>query len=94
MRLPIPPEAAARAIAAAFPPLRCVADVWDYNQFVLFRVFDEKDEPLLRMDKITATGYGSASGLRSIIETARANLSRRGVKVEPWEMPRLSTDER
>jgi len=92
-RLPISPEETARIISAAFSPLRCAAEPADYRNIVRFGVFDEKHEPLLRMDKVTSTGFGSASGLRSTIEAARSNLTRRGIKLDPWTMPPVSDDQ-
>ena len=35
------------AIQAAFSPLRCTAEIWDYQQKLRFRVFDTSDKAVL-----------------------------------------------
>lgn len=81
---------ASRIISEAFAPLHCVAEPFDYDKFVRFRVFDTNDESLLRMEKLTATDYGSVSSLESIIDHARSNLTRRGFELSSWQMPAVA----
>lgn len=40
-------EAAAKIIASAFAPLRCVAEPWDYGYRLRVHVFEESDKPVL-----------------------------------------------
>ena len=80
-------EAAAKIISNAFAPLHCGAEDFDFSRFVRFRVFDENDEPLLRMEKLTGMDYGTPKSLKFIIDHARSNLAKRGYALEPWEMP-------
>ena len=80
-------EAAAQIISNAFAPLHCGAEEFDFHRFVRFRVFDKNDEGLLRMEKLTSMDYGTPKSLKFIIDHARANLTRRGYALDPWEMP-------
>jgi hypothetical protein len=92
MNLPISPDEASRIIAGAFSPYRCVAEPWDYDHAVRFRVFDESDKVLLTIERVVPTGYGSFGGLRSTIEGARSTLMSRGYKLDPWAMPPVPID--
>ena len=86
METEISDERAAAILAEAFLPLHCGAEAYDYH-FVRFRAFDDSDEGLLRMEKLTPAQYGSHQVLGSIIEHARSNLIRRGYALDPWQMP-------
>jgi hypothetical protein len=39
-------------IQTAFRPFRCVAEVWDYDQKIRFRIFDADDQTLLTMPSL------------------------------------------
>ena len=80
-------ETAAQILSQAFVPLRCGAEAFDYDHCVRFRVFDANDEPLLRMEKLIRTDFGSVVALGSIISHARSNLADRGFALAPWQMP-------
>lgn len=87
MTLDISAATAVQVLLQAFAPLRCAAETFDYDRFVRFRVFDANDEPLLRMDKLTPTDYGSGRSLETIINHARSRLVHRGLALAPWQMP-------
>lgn len=78
---------AAQIISTAFAPLRCGAEAFDYDMFVRFRVFDKNDDPLLRMEKLTAMDYGTRKHLQLIIDHARSSLVERGFQLRHWVMP-------
>ena len=89
MQTEISDEAAVTILSEAFLPLHCGAETFDYR-FVRFRVFDENDDGLIRMEKLTPTQYGSPQALQSIIEHARSKLSHRGYTLHPWQMPDIN----
>ncbi|MGK2871228.1 MAG: hypothetical protein ACSLFL_03115 [Alphaproteobacteria bacterium] len=39
-------------VQTAFLPRRCVAEIWDYEHKLRFRVFDEQDKPVVTMEKV------------------------------------------
>lgn len=79
-------EQAAAVIGDAFAPLRCVAEPWDYNSKVRFRVFDG-DEPLLRQEDLTRTMVANPRRLEGAILHAREILMSRGYELAPWSFP-------
>lgn len=80
-------EDAAEVIGSAFSPLRCVAEPYDYNSKVRFRVFDDNDNSLLRMETLTRSQVADSRRLESIIAHARGNLTNRGYELAPWIFP-------
>lgn len=90
MSVEISSETAVEILSQAFAPLRCVAEAFDYNHFVRFRVFGANDEALLRMPKLTGTSFGSVTGLAATIDAARSNLTNRGFALAPWQMPAVN----
>ena len=87
MRTEISQYTAVSILSSAFRPLRCAAESVDYAEFVRFRIFDENDEPILRMEKLTAAQYGNRTALKQIIEHARESLKKKEVVLDPWQMP-------
>jgi len=83
-------EQAAEILGAAFAPLRCVAEPWDYRSKVRFRVFDAGDQPLLRQEDLTRSQVADPRRLESAIAHARSNLAHRGYELAPWVFPAIS----
>ena len=80
-------EQAAEELRSAFLPLRCGAEVFDFNQKVRFRVFGEEDQPLLSMANLVPDDYFSAARLTDLINRVRQDLiTHAGVNLEPWEL--------
>ena len=73
-----------RAVEAAFRPLRCVAEVWDYNQKLRFRVFDSSDRGVLKMPSLVLRELRDKSNLRSVLSAARSTVEEKGFRLEPW----------
>ena len=76
-------------LRSAFEPLRCVAEMYDYNSKARFRVYGQQDEPLLRMEKIEPYILGDRRLLSEIIEATRHKLVNRGIALRAWSMPVL-----
>ena len=73
-------------IESAFRPLRCAAEIWDYEQKLRLRVFDLKDRPVLRVDEIVLRTSRSVSQLVALIDDIRARICERGHTLEPWQV--------
>ena len=82
---------AALIICAAFTPLRCVAEPWDYGERVRFRVFDSSDEPVLTVDELLKKQFADAGDLRSVVNSWRTALAERGFELLNWEFPTTPT---
>jgi hypothetical protein len=83
-----------RVLRSAFEPLRCVAELYDCEESnkrkARFRVFNQSDEALLRMEGIEPFVLRDRRLLSEIIEAARNKLVGRGVALRAWSMPLLS----
>ena len=79
-------EIAVEIIATAFAPLRCIAEAWDYDYRIRFRVFD-KNEPLLNVDEVLKPQFSDPHRLSFIIDEARSNLTNRGFNLTAWQFP-------
>jgi len=84
---------AAQILSQAFAPLRCGADAFDYDHCVRFRVFGANDQPLLSMEKLVRSDFGSVLALGAIIDRARSKLVDRGFALAPWQMPAAASRE-
>ncbi|WP_146023677.1 MULTISPECIES: hypothetical protein [unclassified Pseudomonas] len=84
-------ESATSIIESAFTPLRCVAERWDYGERVRFRVFDSSDEPAFTVEELLKRQFADSSNLKSLIDSWRATLVKRGFVLESWEFPTIPT---
>lgn len=64
-------------VEAAFPPYRCVAEVWDYGQKLRFRVFNSEDEPLITMDELVLSSVRDSTSLDSLLVSVRQRIVHR-----------------
>jgi hypothetical protein len=80
------------ALETGFLPERCVAELFDYNNVVRFRVFGAKDE-ILHSGKIARPAYNSTENLRGCIEDARSEIERKGFELAPWQMLSMPSEE-
>lgn len=72
------------AVEAAFRPLRCVAEVWDYEQKLRFRVFDSHDRGVLTVPSLVLRDLRDQSNLKSVLSVARETVEEKGFRLEPW----------
>lgn len=75
-------------IERAFRPLRCVAEIWDYDQKVRFKVFDANDRDVIEVPSLVLREPRDDSNLRSILSAARAAVEEKGFRPEPWSLER------
>jgi hypothetical protein len=71
-------------VEGAFSPLRCVAEVWDYEKKLRFRVFDAKDEAVVTFPNEVIGNLRDESALKTLIQTARSRTEGKGHKLDPW----------
>jgi len=65
-------------IQSAFLPLRCVAEVVDYNKKIQFRVFGPNDEILLTFPDLVIDILRNDSYLMTILDGAKNKLRAKG----------------
>jgi hypothetical protein len=81
-------EQAISIIQRAFSPLRCGAEVYDYNEKIRLNVFNDTNESLLKLTDITRDEFSDTDRLGALLERLRENLAdHKGVQLESWKMP-------
>lgn len=78
-------EAVLSTVKDAFRPLRCGAEIFDYQAKLRFRVFDESDRALVGYPKLVLDDLRSRTRLSIVIEAARQRLEARGYVLDPWD---------
>lgn len=71
------------AVESAFRPLRCVAEVWDYEQKLRFKVFDQNDRGVVEVLGLVLHDVRDKSNLKSVLAQARAEVEEKGFHLEP-----------
>lgn len=54
-------------IETAFPPYRCVPEIWDYGHKLRFKVFSTTNEPLITMAEVVMNSVRDPAALESLI---------------------------
>lgn len=60
----------------AFAPLRCVAEIWDYEQKLRLRVFDIHDIPIMTIEEIVLSSFRETHSLDALINDIRQRIAR------------------
>lgn len=63
-------------VEAAFPPYRCVAEIWDYGQKLRFRVSSSNDEPLITMDGLILSSVRDSTSLDSLLVSVHQRIKK------------------
>jgi hypothetical protein len=74
------------AVQAAFSPLRCTADIWDYGQKLRFRVFDSKNKTVLTYPTQVLGAIREVESLRAFLEMVRAQVQATGHRLGQWKV--------
>lgn len=61
-------------VERAFSPYRCVAEIWDYDAKLRFRIFDGSEKALKSVESVTLDSVRSESELEALCETVRLSL--------------------
>jgi len=64
-------------LEGAFRPLHSVAEVWDYEQKLRLKVFDQNDQGVVQISK-SVPRHLSDQDIQDIIEQVRAQLQAKG----------------
>lgn len=64
-------------VEAAFSPYRCVAEVWDYDNKLRFRVFNSADVPLATMGEVVLSSVREARALESLLASVWLHIEDR-----------------
>jgi hypothetical protein len=73
-------------VEGAFKPLRCVAEVWDYQFKLRFKVFDENKKGIIQVPDLSLRGLREESQLRDVVLQARRAVMEKGFDLDPWEL--------
>ena len=60
------------AVEGAFKPLRCVAEIWDYNEKLRFKVFDADDHTAIQAPRLVLRGLRDRSSGLTGLDRKRA----------------------
>ena len=64
-------------LEAAFPPYRCVSEIWDYGEKVRFKVFDADDQPIITMAEVVLSSVRDVAALDSLCQQIRHRVQER-----------------
>ena len=71
------------AVEQAFRPLRCVVEVWDYDQKLRFKVFDANDRGVIEVPSLVLRLVREKNNLKSVLSSARTEVEEKGFRLEP-----------
>jgi len=70
-------------IEGAFRPLRCVAEIWDYNEKLRFKVFDKNNKGIVERPRIILREIRDKKMLEMLLQSVRYIIERKGFKLDP-----------
>lgn len=73
-------------VESAFKPLRCVAETWDYEHRLRFKVFDENEQGVIEVPDVALRSLREESQLRDVILQARRAITEKGIQLDSWEL--------
>ncbi len=65
----------------SFKPLRCAAEIWDYNEKIRIRIFDKDDNPVLSLPERKISNLRNQNALTELIDVVREKLARQGLRL-------------
>lgn len=71
------------AVQDAFRPLRCVAEIWDYDAKLRFKVFDANDRGVVEVPSVVLRTVRERKDLGSVLAAARTAVEDKGFRLEP-----------
>ena len=76
-------ESVVKTIKAAFRPLECVVELYDFQHRIRFRVFSPDDKPLLTMREYLTRRALDPGSLSVVLNECRARIEPRGISSNP-----------
>ena len=74
------------AIQAAFSPLRCAAEIWDYEKKLRLQVFDSNDKTVVTFPEQVLGAVRDVESLRAFLEMVRAQVQAKGHRLGPLKV--------
>lgn len=71
-------------VEQAFAPLRCVAEIWDYDAKLRFKVFDENDNGIVEMPEVILGNVREENALRDLLMQVRERITEKGFSLDAW----------
>jgi len=71
-------------VEGAFSPLNCVAEIWDYEQKLRFRVSDAMNETVLSCPSEVLANLRADAALTAFLQDVRAEVEANGYTLNPW----------
>lgn len=76
------PHEIKQSIIKGFLPYRCVAELWDYEDKIRFRVYDENNKPIITIPELEVNAIKNQSELESLIKFYKAEIKNLGFDID------------
>lgn len=73
------------AVEAAFRPLRTVAEIWDYETKLRFKVFNDNDEGIIENPNTPLRFLREKRELFQLISSVRTAIENKGFSLDTWD---------
>ena len=73
-------------VESAFRPLRCIAEVWDYDQKLRFKVFGPDDKGIIKVPELVLRKVRKKSELYASISLLRERVEGKGFDLLAWSL--------
>ena len=71
-------------VEGAFRPLRCVAEIWDYDDKLRFKVFDENNNSIIERPLLVLRELADEKTLSEFLRLIRTQVEEKGFTLESW----------
>lgn len=73
-------------VEGAFKPLRCVAEIFDYDKKLRFRVFDANSQPIVTVPDLVLSLIRDNEQLAAVVNQARERIEEKGFALSAWSL--------
>ena len=80
------PEEIKNAVEIAFRPLRCVAEIWDYQRNLKFLVCAPNGDAICEVRSCPLPLFASKDELRRFLTDMRNSVKEKGFTLDSWEL--------
>jgi hypothetical protein len=71
----------------AFSPLNCVAEIWDYDTKLRFKVFNDEGECVVELSQAILSTMRNKSNLQMLLSEFRAKVIKKSYTLNNWVFP-------
>jgi len=75
------PEKIKQILEASFSPFRCVAELYDFDERIRFRVFDKNNKAIITISEKIINEKFSDTSLKSIIKSTKNEIKKKGYDI-------------